>query len=89
MKEMDEERYQKLCAVSGLEREDSHGTHRSTMSAQNYFSAVSDLHSKEVTGYLSTLSTKLKKSNDEDKYDGCKLIILHYALVLLNVISLL
>jgi hypothetical protein len=40
---------------------------------QNYFSAVSDLHSKEVAGYLSTLTGKLKKANDEDKFDGCKL----------------
>ncbi|GHJ89203.1 hypothetical protein NliqN6_5605 [Naganishia liquefaciens] len=50
MKEMDEERYQKLCA--------------------NYFSTVSDLHSKEVVGYLGSLTAKLKRPTDEDKQDG-------------------
>lgn len=39
---------------------------------QNYFSTVSDLHSKEVVGYLASLMTKLRRANDEDKYDGCK-----------------
>lgn len=90
MKEMDEERYQKLCAVSGEDRYEWHGTQPTTMSPQNYFSAVSDLHSKEVAGYLSTLTTKLKKSNDDDKYDGCKLD--HFTLCvrfLLNALPLL
>ncbi|KAJ9110665.1 hypothetical protein QFC19_001494 [Naganishia cerealis] len=50
MKEMDEERYQKLCA--------------------NYFSAVADLHSKEVKGYLGALLGKLKRLNDDEKHDG-------------------
>jgi hypothetical protein len=75
MKEMDEERYQKLCAVSPLTAASLHSVHPKIviLILQNYFSAVSDLHSKEVTGFLATLTTKLKRPTDEDRYDGCKL----------------
>lgn len=60
---------------------------RTTLYSQNYFSAVSDLHSKEVAGYLSTLTGKLKKANDEDKFDGCKLDSTHRVTVDVEIIS--
>jgi hypothetical protein len=71
LKEMDEGLYAKLCAVSGV---DTLCCCHLNLS-QAYFSAMSELHRKQIKTLLATYSTIVKKASDDDQELGSSYLL--------------
>lgn len=63
LREMDEDKYAKICAVSRLGLKALYRTH---LVSQSYFSAANDLHSKEMTSVFMAYMALVKVMTDDD-----------------------
>ncbi len=68
LKEMDEGKYSKLCAVRAIS-DDCDGK---LTYIQTYFSAASDLHSKQVKALVKLALNAIKRTPDEEEHQGIR-----------------
>ncbi len=73
LKEMDEDRYQRLCTVSRIYKVISNATEHSVPSIQNYTSTISGLHQDEMKDLLMNLMGVVNASIGQEANEACKL----------------